>query len=56
MLENATGKLTDSQYADIMDATTKDIKANRIPYGKKTSLKEVIKIASLCVGALKRCS
>ena len=45
ILERTTGPLTNSQFAELMDLTTTDIRVNGIGFGRMTSLNE---LASLC--------
>lgn len=45
LIEAQTGKLTDSQYREIMKQTIRDIKANKIGFKKRTSLKYVLFVA-----------
>ena len=54
ILEKTTGPLTTTQFAQIMDLTTTDIRVNRITFGKRTTLTDVIEIAVSCFLVLKR--
>ena len=53
-LESYTGPLSNSEFAEIMDLVTADIKVNRIAFGRRTSTKEAVDIALSCFLALQR--
>ena len=55
-LESYTGKNIDKNtYMVAVTMATSDIKANKVNFNKKTSLKETIKITSMCLSAIERC-
>jgi|GEM_PF-745666 len=43
--------MTDSEFREVLDLATSDIKTNRVDFCKKTNLCEVVKIAKLCFRA-----
>ena len=46
--------MTDSEFREVLDLATSDIKTNRVDYGKRTILLEVVEIAEKCLRALQR--
>src|SRR5665648_1225118 len=46
--------MTDSEFREVLDLATSDIKTNRIDFCKKTNLCEVVEIARLCFRAHQR--
>ena len=46
--------MTDSEFREVLDLATSDIKINRVDFCKKTNLCEVIEIAKLCFRAHQR--
>jgi len=56
LVEQNTGLLSDIEFAAVMSIATAEIKCNRIAWMQRTSLKELIKIASQSVKALRRCN
>ncbi|MDA8227172.1 MAG: hypothetical protein M0T74_05605 [Desulfitobacterium hafniense] len=48
------GPMTDFEFREVLDLATSDIKTNRVDFGKRTSLSEVIEIAELCFRAQQR--
>jgi len=46
--------MTDFEFCEVLDLTTSDIKTNRVGFGKRTSLPEVVEIAEICFRALQR--
>ena len=54
ILESTLGPITNSQFTEIMDLATTDIKVNRVNFGKRTSLKYAVEIAGRCCIALGR--
>jgi hypothetical protein len=55
LLEEKGIKTNDEEFAEIMQATTEDIKFNNINFKRRTSRKEVIDIALRAAAVLKRC-
>jgi len=54
IIESKLGPMTNTQFAEVMDLVTTDIKVNRLSYGKRTSLSEAVEIAAGCFVALGR--
>lgn len=54
ILERTTGPLTNSQFAEVMDLTTLDIKVNRIGYNVRTSLNYAVQVAEIIFRLLSR--
>lgn len=54
ILESKLGPMSDTQFAEVMDLATTDIKINRVNFGKRTSLSEAVEIAAGCFVALGR--
>ena len=55
IIEQTTGKLTDAEFTEALDLTTVDIKVNRVGYGERTRLSQVVRIAEICLGVIRRC-
>lgn len=53
-LEQFTGPLSNSEFTEIMDLATTDIKVNRVAFGRRISPKEAVDIALGCFMALQR--
>jgi len=45
LFQNAGVKVTDTEFREIMQITTDDIRENRVKFGKKTSLQQMFTIA-----------
>ncbi|APM40509.1 hypothetical protein [Clostridium kluyveri] len=45
LFQNAGVKVTDTEFREIMQITTDDIRENRMKFGKKTSLQQMFTIA-----------
>ena len=54
ILELDLGPMTDSEFREVLDLATTDIKTNRVDFGKRTSLPEVVEIAGICFRAHQR--
>ena len=54
ILERTTGPLTNSQFAELMDLTTTDIRVNGIGFGRMTSLGNVLQVAEISFRVLSR--
>jgi len=54
ILESIVGKMTDTQFAEVLDLATSDIKTNRVDFGKRTSLSDAVEIARSCFKLLRR--
>ncbi|MCR4436190.1 MAG: hypothetical protein QHH06_10455 [Clostridiales bacterium] len=54
-LELIVGPLTDTQFKQVMDITTEDIRFNLLSFGHKADIDTIVKIAAQCYEALKRC-
>ena len=54
ILESRTGPLTNSQFAELMDLTTTDIRVNGIGFGKMTNLGNVLQVAEISFRVLSR--
>jgi len=48
ILEVDLGPMTDFEFREVLDLATSDIKTNRVDFGKRTSLLEVVEIAGIC--------
>ena len=46
--------MSDSEFREVLDLATSDIKINRVDFGKRTSLFEVVEIAKICFRVLQR--
>ena len=53
-LELDLGPITDSELREVLELASSDIKTNRVDFGKRTSLLEVVEIAEICFKALQR--
>jgi len=54
ILELDLGPMTDSEFCEVLDLATSDIKTNRVDFVKRTSLPKVVEIAELCFRARQR--
>jgi len=54
ILEATLGPMTDSEFEETLELTTSDILVNRVAFGKRTSLKDVVEIADHCFTAVGR--
>ena len=54
ILKSDLDLMTDSEFREVLDLVTSDIKTNRIDFGKRTSLPEVVEIAESCFRAIQR--
>jgi len=54
ILELDLDPMTDFEFCEVLDLATSDIKTNRVGFGKRTSLPEVVEIAEICFRALQR--
>ncbi len=54
ILESNLGPLTNSEFAELMDLITTDIKTNRVDFGKRTSLRDAVQIAEISFKVLRR--
>ncbi len=54
ILESDLDTMTDFQFREVLDLATSDIKTNRVGFGKRTCLPEVVEIAEVCYRALQR--
>lgn len=54
LLEAHTGKLSNSEFHEVMDLAATDIKINRIGFRQRTNLSEAVEIAKRCYVALRR--
>ncbi|MBC2722656.1 hypothetical protein [Desulfosporosinus sp.] len=48
ILELDVGSMIDSEFREVLDLATSDIKTNRVDFGKRTRLSEVVEIARIC--------
>ena len=46
--------MTDSEFREVLDLATSDIKTNRVDFGKRTSLHDLVEIAESCFSVLQR--
>ena len=54
ILEFDLNPMTDFEFCEVLSLATSDIKTNRVGFGKRTSLPEVVEIAEICFRALQR--
>ncbi|HBV87057.1 MAG TPA: hypothetical protein DEF42_10490 [Desulfosporosinus sp.] len=54
ILESKLGPMTNTQFAEVMDLATTDIRVNRVNFGMGTSLSQAVEIAARCFAALGR--
>ena len=54
ILESDLGPMTDSEFCQVLDLATTDIKTNRVDFGKRTSLHDAVEIAGSCFKLLQR--
>ena len=54
ILESIVGPMTDSQFAEVMDLATTDIRVNNIGFGRRTSLGDVVRVAKISFRILSR--
>ena len=54
ILESTLGPMTNSQFAEVLELATTDIKVNRVDFGKRTSLSVVVDIAISCYNLVQR--
>lgn len=54
ILELDLGPMTNSEFHEVLDLSTSDIKTNRVDFGKRTSFLKVVEIAKLCFRAHQR--
>jgi beta-phosphoglucomutase-like phosphatase (HAD superfamily) len=55
LFKDAGIKVTDQEFKEIMCMTTDDIRENRIKFGKRTSLQQVVTIAKRSLKVLRQC-
>ena len=55
MFRNAGIKVSDQEFKEILCMTTDDIRENRIKFGKKTNLQQMLTIAKRSLRALRKC-
>ncbi len=54
ILELDLESMTDSEFREVLDLATSDIKTNRFDFGKRTSLPKLVEIAKSCFRTLQR--
>jgi len=54
ILEFDLDLMTDSEFREVLALATSDIKTNRVDFGKRTRLSEVVEIAESYIKALQR--
>lgn len=54
ILEASVGPMSNTQFAEIMDLTTTDIRVNNIGFGRRTSLGDVVRVAEISFRVLSR--
>ncbi|MHB1651420.1 MAG: hypothetical protein ACYCVD_02950 [Desulfitobacteriaceae bacterium] len=52
IIESVTGPMTDLYFRETLDLATDDIRINRVAFGQRTSLREVIQISTICFEVL----
>jgi protein involved in temperature-dependent protein secretion len=55
LFRNAGIKVSDQEFKEILYMATDDIRENRIKFGKRTSLQQVVTIAKRSLKALRQC-
>ena len=54
ILASTLGPMTDAEFAQVLDLATTDIMINRVDFGKRTSLTDLIEIVWISLKALER--
>lgn len=54
ILESNLGPMTNTEFEEVLDLVTVDIKINRVNFGKRTSLSYAVEIARSCFIVLSR--
>ena len=54
LIESVSGSLSDAELKQVLDLATTDILVNRVGFGKRTSLAEMVEIAGMCKTVLGR--
>lgn len=54
LIESASGPISQAELYAILDLATTDIRVNRLGFGKRTSILEVVEIAGICKAVLGR--
>ena len=54
ILESDLRPMTDSEFAEVLDLATTDIKINRVGFSKMTSLSDMVEIAWISLKVLGR--
>ena len=56
MIRDMLPDMTDTEFREVMEITTDDIRENRTKFGKETDLEEMLAIAKRSLRALRRCN
>lgn len=54
ILESELGLMTDAEFREALELATTDIKTNRVAFGKRTSLTDMIEITWISLKAMER--
>lgn len=54
ILELSSGPMSDTEFAEVMELATSDIKINRVSFGKRTNIHDAVDIAAGCLVVLQR--
>ena len=54
ILESTLGSMTDTEFMETLDLANTDIVINRVGFGRRTSLNNVVEIAEICFKTLQR--
>ena len=55
MIRELLPDMTDEEFREVMEITTDDIRENRVKFGKRTSLDEMLTIAKRSLKVLRKC-
>jgi hypothetical protein len=55
IIKSTAGPMTDAELRMVCDMVTSDIKANRLRFGLKTTLRHVAESAAICLQIVRRC-
>jgi len=54
MLRKLLPTMSDAEFAEVLDLTTLDVLVNRVGYNERTSLRDVVRVAGICLGIVRR--
>ena len=55
MIRDMLPDMTDTEFREVMEITTDDIRENRTKFGKETDLEEMLAIATRSLKVLRKC-